>query len=170
MIPDEAVAEVLLRADLVEVVGESVKLTRSGKDWKGKCPFHDDRTPSFYVVPDKGFYNCFGCGASGDLFSFVMKQGGMDFPDAVRALGARYGVELRERAASRGRHPHRALYEVNAFAKSWFRRNLEDPEAGAAAGGGGRGPPGRPPPGRPGGGAGGARAGGGGPGPPPRAP
>ena len=133
VIPDEAVAEVLLRADLVEVVGESVKLTRSGKDWKGKCPFHDDRTPSFYVVPDKGFYNCFGCGASGDLFSFVMKQGGMDFPDAVRALGARYGVELRERAASRGRHPHRALYEVNAFAKSWFRRNLEDPEAGAAA-------------------------------------
>ena len=133
MIPDEVVAEVLLRADLVEVVGESVKLTRSGKDWKGKCPFHDDRTPSFYVVPDKGFYNCFGCGASGDLFSFVMKQGGMGFPDAVRALGARYGVELRERAASGGRDPHRALYEVNAFAKSWFRKNLEDPEAGAAA-------------------------------------
>lgn len=133
MIPDEAIAEVLLRADLVEVVGESVKLTRAGKDWKGKCPFHDDRTPSFYVVPDKGFYKCFGCGASGDLFSFVMKQGGMDFPDAVRALGARYGVDLQERAASRGRDPHRALYEVNAFAKSWFRRNLEDQETGAAA-------------------------------------
>lgn len=133
MIPEEAVAEVLLRADLVEVVGESVKLARSGKDWKGKCPFHDDRTPSFYVVPDKGFYKCFGCGASGNVFSFVMKHGGLDFPDAVRALGARYGVELRERAASGARDPHRAFYEANAFAKSWFRGNLEDPEAGAAA-------------------------------------
>ena len=133
MIPEEAVAEVLLRADLVEVVGETVKLTRSGKDWKGRCPFHDDRTPSFYVVPDKGFYKCFGCGASGNVFSFLMKQGGLDFPDAVRTLGAKYGVELRERTPSRGRDPNRALYEVNAFAKSWFRSNLEDQEAGAAA-------------------------------------
>lgn len=133
MISDEVVEEVRLRADLVEIVGENVKLARSGKDWKGKCPFHDDRTPSFYVVPDKGFYKCFGCGESGDLFSFVMKQSGMDFLDAVRALGARYGVELREEAASREDDPHRALYEVNAFAKVWFLRNLNDPETGAAA-------------------------------------
>ena len=96
MIPDEVVEEVRARADLIEVVGESVQLTRSGKDWKGKCPFHDDRTPSFYVVPDKGFYNCFGCGESGDLFAFVMKRTGMEFLDAVRHLGERFGVEIRE--------------------------------------------------------------------------
>ncbi len=132
MIPDETVEEVRLRADLVEIVGESVKLTRAGKDWKGKCPFHDDRTPSFYVVPDKGFYKCFGCGESGDLFSFLMKQGGMDFLDAVRALAARYGVELKEETGSREDDPRRPLYEANAFARAWFRENLGAPETGAA--------------------------------------
>ena len=67
MIPDEVVDEVRARVDLVEVIGESVPLKRSGKDWKGRCPFHEDKTPSFYVVPDKGFYKCFGCGESGSV-------------------------------------------------------------------------------------------------------
>jgi DNA primase len=134
LIPDSAVDEVRARADLVEVVGESVQLTRAGKDWKGKCPFHEDHTPSFYVVPSKGFYNCFGCGASGDVFTFVMKRTGMGFLDAVKALGERYGVTIVEtRQADEKSDPHRALYEANAFARDWFRSQLLDPAVGAPA-------------------------------------
>jgi DNA primase len=132
MIPDDVVDEVRLRADLVEVVSESVPLKRSGKEWKGKCPFHDDRTPSFYVVPDKGFYKCFGCGESGDIFGFVMKQKGLDFLESVRYLGGRYGVEIREESGQED-DPLQHLHEANAFAKSWFRSCLLDPERGAPA-------------------------------------
>jgi DNA primase len=134
MIPDDVVEEVRARADLVQVVGEVVELKKSGKDWKGKCPFHDDRTPSFYVVPHKGFYTCFGCGESGDVFAFVMKRTGMDFNDAVKHLGQRFGVEVRE--VGRGDEaddPLRPLYEANAFARDWFRERLLDPEGGARA-------------------------------------
>ena len=84
MIPDAQVEEVRARADLVDVIGEMVPLKKSGKEFKANCPFHDERTPSFYVVPAKGFYKCFGCGESGDVFSFVMKKLGMDFVDAVK--------------------------------------------------------------------------------------
>lgn len=134
MIPDRVVDEVRLRADLVEVVGEAVPLKRSGKEWKGKCPFHDDRTPSFYVVPEKGFYKCFGCGESGDVFSFVMKRHGMDFTDAVKHLGERFGVEVVEVRSEEPRDdPNRPLYEANAFAREFFRARLADERGGASA-------------------------------------
>ncbi len=134
MIPDEVVDEVRLRADLVSVVGEVVTLKRSGREWKGKCPFHDDRTPSFYVVPDKGFYKCFGCGESGDVFAFVMKRSGIPFLDAVKHLGERFGVEVREVESGRGEEdPLRPYYEINAFAREWFRKQLLEPARGRAA-------------------------------------
>jgi DNA primase len=134
VIPDDVIDEVRLRADLVEVVSESVPLKRSGKEWKGKCPFHEDRTPSFYVVPDKGFYKCFGCGESGDIFSFVMKRSGMDFLDAVRHLGERFGVEIREvTGRNPGEDPNRPLYEANAFARAFFRECLAEKRKGASA-------------------------------------
>ena len=133
MIPDQVVDEVRLRADLVEIIGEVVPLKKSGKEWKGKCPFHDDRTPSFYVVPDKGFYKCFGCGESGDVFSFVMKRSGMDFLDAVKHLGERFGVEVVEVRGQEPRDdPNRPLYEANAFAREFFRQRLTDPQGGAS--------------------------------------
>ena len=134
MIADELVEEVRARADLVGIVGETVELKKSGKDWKGKCPFHEDRTPSFYVVPDKGFYKCFGCGESGDIFAFVMKRTGMEFLDAVRQLGGRFGVEIPEGtgAGADRDDPHQVHYEANAFARAWFRERLLDPDAGRA--------------------------------------
>ncbi len=135
MIPDDVVDEVRMRADLVEVIGEVVPLKKSGREWKGKCPFHEDKTPSFYVIPQKGFYNCFGCGESGDIFTFVMKRMGMDFTDAIRYLGGRYGVEIRE-VKGRGEgeeDPFRPHYEANAFAREFFRERLTDPEGGARA-------------------------------------
>jgi DNA primase len=134
MIPDEVVEEVRARADLVEIVGEVVPLKRSGKDWKGKCPFHEDRTPSFYVVPDKGIYHCFGCGAKGDVFSFLKERQGLGFLDAVRELGRRYGVEVREVGTGEAEDdPHRAHYEANAFARDFFREMLADQGVGARA-------------------------------------
>lgn len=134
MIPDEVVEEVRQRADIVEVVGEVVSLKRAGKDYKGKCPFHEDRSPSFFVVPDKRMYHCFGCGAQGDVFRFLMERQGLGFLDAVRDLGGRYGVEIREvRRGEADDDPLRPHYEANAFARDFFRQSLADPELGARA-------------------------------------
>jgi DNA primase len=134
MIPDDMVEEVRSRADIVDVIGEFVALKKSGREYKANCPFHEERTPSFYVVPDKGFYKCFGCQKSGDIFSFVMEKQGMDFVEAVKHVAARAGVEVRE--VSKGREdedPHRPLYEINAFARDWFRKQLLDEKVGEKA-------------------------------------
>lgn len=134
MIPDDQVEEVRARADIVDIIGELVPLKKSGREYKANCPFHDERTPSFYVVPEKGFYKCFGCGKSGDVFSFVMERLGLDFVEAVKHVAARAGVEVREAARQREEDdPHRPLYELNAFARDWFRERLVDPATGAAA-------------------------------------
>jgi DNA primase len=127
MIPDSIVEEVRARADIVEVVGEHVTLKRAGKDFSALCPFHHEKTPSFYVVPSKGFYKCFGCGESGDVFSFLMKRAGLSFQDAVRELAARVGVDVPDpRLGREVEEPHRILYEAVAFADDFFRRNLQD--------------------------------------------
>jgi DNA primase len=134
VIPDDMVEEVRSRADIVEVISEFVPLKKAGREYKANCPFHEERTPSFYVVPDKGFYKCFGCGKSGDVFSFVMERQGMDFVEAVKHVASRTGVEVRE--VGRGREeedPHRAFHEINAFARDWFRAQLVDPTVGAKA-------------------------------------
>ncbi len=135
MIPDAQVDEVRARADLVEIISEVVPLKKSGRDFKGNCPFHEDRSPSFYVVPSKGFYKCFGCAESGDVFSFVMKRMGLDFVDAVRYVAARSGVELREvsRSGEAEEDPFRGHYEANAFARDFYRRMLLDEHIGADA-------------------------------------
>ncbi len=134
MIPDDVVDEVRARADIVDIIGEHVALKKSGKDYKANCPFHEERTPSFFVVPEKGFYTCFGCGKSGDVFSFVMERMGLDFVDAVKHVAARCGVEVREVAKQRPEDdPHRPLYEINGFAREFFRERLLDEKGGAVA-------------------------------------
>lgn len=134
MIPDDQVEEVRARADIVDIVGELVPLKKAGREYKANCPFHEERTPSFYVVPDKGFYKCFGCGKSGDVFSFIMERLGLDFVEAVKHVAGRTGVEVREISRQREEEdPHRPFYELNAFAREWFRERLVDPATGAAA-------------------------------------
>jgi DNA primase len=93
----DPIADIKSRLDIVDVVGQKVALKRAGSTYKGLCPFHSERTPSFIVFPDKGNYHCFGCGANGDLFSFVMKTENLDFPETLRLLAARAGVELKSR-------------------------------------------------------------------------
>ncbi|MGH7476244.1 MAG: DNA primase, partial [Longimicrobiales bacterium] len=134
MIPELAVDEVRARADIVQVIGEQVPLKKAGKDYRGLCPFHQEKTPSFYVVPTKGFFKCFGCGESGDVFDFLMKRQGLDFPEAVRVLAQRFGIAIPESSGiPREEEQHRALYEAVAFAADFYRRQLLDPQSGERA-------------------------------------
>ena len=134
MIRDDLVEEVRLRSDIVDLVGEHVPLKRAGKDYRGLCPFHKEKTPSFYVVPAKGFYKCFGCGESGDVFAFLMKHLGQDFPGAVRTVAARVGVDIPDRQdAARGPDPDAPLLEALSFAAEFYAGRLADPHVGQAA-------------------------------------
>ena len=106
---DATTEEIRLRADIVEIVGQHVTLRPAGNDrWKACCPFHDEKTPSFYVSRDKGFYKCFGCGKAGDVFKFLIEVENITFPEAKRMLAERYGVELPEyhrHQGGEGEHP-----------------------------------------------------------------
>ena len=133
MIPDDVVDEVRARADIVEVIGEHVALKRAGKEFKARCPFHEERTPSFYVVPSKGFYKCFGCGESGDVFTFLMKRMGLSFLDAVRLVAERAGVEIREVSRQGGEDPYRHFHEANSFAQEFFEKSLWEGKTGKDA-------------------------------------
>ena len=86
--------DIRARIDLVDLVGQRVALKRAGKDWKGLCPFHDDKNPSFQVSPTMGRYRCWSCGEYGDVFTWVMKTQNVDFREAQRILAAQAGVEL----------------------------------------------------------------------------
>ena len=86
--------EIRARTPLADVIGRRVKLQRRGREWVGLCPFHNEKTPSFNVVEDKGFYHCFGCGAHGDVIGFVMQTEGMSFPEAVEKLAGEAGLAL----------------------------------------------------------------------------
>lgn len=134
MIPDDVVEEVRARADIVGVIGEFVQLKKAGKEFRGLSPFKKEKTPSFYVIPAKAFFHDFSSGESGDVFSFLMKHQGMSFVDAVKYVGARSGVDVREVRRGQGREdPWRPYYEVSAYANSFFRERLWEWEGGEGA-------------------------------------
>jgi DNA primase len=134
LIPEEVVQEVLLRADIVEVIGDYVQLKRSGTNAKGLCPFHQEKTPSFTVSPVKGLFYCFGCHASGNIFRFLMQHENMTFPEAVRCLASRYGVHIPEASAQqRQQESVSPLYALHQAAATFFHQCLlRDPAAQAA--------------------------------------
>src|SRR5215813_10374043 len=88
--------EVRAAVDIVDLVGRFVNLRKAGVNWKGLCPFHAEKTPSFTVNPRKGIFHCFGCGVGGDAFGFLMRQDRLSFPEAVRALAKTAGIALPE--------------------------------------------------------------------------
>jgi hypothetical protein len=96
MIPDRKINRIRQRAadDITDIIDSYVKLKRSGRGYKGLCPFHEENTPSFYVTPDMGSYKCFGCGEGGDVIDFLMKQEGFDFMEAIKHLARRYMIDI----------------------------------------------------------------------------
>ena len=109
-IPREFIDDLLDRADIVQIIGERVKLKRAGREYKGLCPFHNEKTPSFTVSPAKGFFHCFGCGAHGSALGFLMQHDRLEFPGAVEALADRYGLEVPRRGPARP--SGKGLYEL----------------------------------------------------------
>ncbi len=93
-IPEEKIADIKNAADIVDIVSEAVLLKKQGRNYIGLCPFHSEKTPSFTVSPDKQIFYCFGCGNGGNVFSFLMEQEGLSFPEAARMLARRYGIEI----------------------------------------------------------------------------
>lgn len=137
MISPETIALVKERTDLVALIGESVRLTRRGRSFTGLCPFHKEKTPSFQVSPERGFYHCFGCKESGSAIDFVMKLEGRTFAEAVRALAERAGIEVAEtltdaerREAHAARKSKDDLYAVNHLAATFFEHSLRGGPAG----------------------------------------
>lgn len=106
-INDGVLAQLRSAADIVEVIGDHTRLKKAGRSWKGLCPFHNERTPSFTVDRDKGLYHCFGCGAGGDVIHFVRQVDRLDFPEAVEVLAERFGVTIPRRASSGPRDERR---------------------------------------------------------------
>ncbi len=126
---DEAVEAVRQRTDIVELIGRYVKLKKTGGNFVGLCPFHAEKTPSFTVSPRKGFFHCFGCKASGDAFTFLMKMEGKDFGEALETLAERAGVELPRRGPgdSRRRELQSRLFEINEVAAKFYEETLWGP-------------------------------------------
>lgn len=116
-------AEIKSKLPVLDVVGETVALKRAGSAYKGLCPFHAEKTPSFIVSPDRESWHCFGCGEGGDIFTFLMKRDGMDFREALARLAEKAGVELSERTAREDRR-NRRLREALEAAIAWYREVL----------------------------------------------
>jgi DNA primase len=125
-------AEVKSKLTVVDVVGETVQLKKAGTTLKGLCPFHGEKTPSFIVTPGRETWHCFGCGEGGDIFSFVMRRDGIAFPEALRRLAQRAGVEIDERTSREDAHRKR-LHDVLDTAFAFYHAVLLNSETGAPA-------------------------------------
>ena len=123
--PPPLLDEIRAGVDIVELVGRFVNLRKAGQNYKGLCPFHGEKTPSFMVNPRKGIFHCFGCGVGGDAFGFVMRQDRLSFPEAVRALARQAGVALpEERGARPGETGREELYRVMEQAAAFYTERL----------------------------------------------
>ena len=136
LFPSSFVDDLKSHADIVQVVQERVPLRRSGATWKGLCPFHGEKTPSFHVNGERGFFHCFGCGVGGDVIKFIELFDKVSFPDAVRSLAARAGLPVPEPESARqdaeSQRDRDSLLKAHEVAAGWFREQLETP-AGSAA-------------------------------------
>jgi DNA primase len=139
LFPQPFIDDLRLQANIVQVVQEYVPLKRAGRTYKGLCPFHSEKTPSFHVDPDKGFFHCFGCNVGGDVFKFLELHEKVGFPDAVKMLAQRFGVALPEPSEGTGSEDARrdsalreSLLKVHEIAAAYFREQLVS-SAGARA-------------------------------------
>ena len=138
MIPRETIDEIKARADLLEVVGDYVNLKKSGSNYRGLSPFNQERTPSFYVVPSKGFFKDFSSGKAGDAITFLMEAEGMNYLEAIKHLAKKYGIEIAEEAPTDeqllAQNERESLFIVMKFANAYFQQMLWENEEGQAIG------------------------------------
>src|SRR3972149_5762872 len=125
--------EIRARVDIVDLVGQFVNLKRAGENWKGLCPFHAEKTPSFMVHPKKGIFHCFGCGVGGDAFGFLMRQDRLQFPEAVRVLAERAGVSLPTERRTEVDGQRDALFKTMTAASEFYQDALWNRPAGEGA-------------------------------------
>ena len=133
LFPQSFIDDLKSQADIVQVVQSYVSLRRAGTSYVGLCPFHGEKTPSFNVNPDKGFFHCFGCGVGGDVVKFVELQEGLGFQDAVRHLAQRFGVRVPEPATDRdaaAEAEREALVGIHEAAAEFFAEGLAGRRAG----------------------------------------
>jgi DNA primase len=138
-IPSQTIEQVAAANDIVEVIGSYFPVKRAGANFKALCPFHQEKTPSFHVSPQRQTFHCFGCGVGGSVFRFVMDYEHIDFPSAVRKLAARVGIPIVEERSSpvgdeeKQHEARRMLLQLHAEAAEWFHHNLIKREIGAPA-------------------------------------
>ncbi len=129
IIPENIVEEVRMASDIVDVVSDYVALKQKGRNFFGLCPFHPEKTPSFSVNPEKQIFHCFGCGTGGNVFTFIMKEEGVSFPEAVRILAKRAGIAIPEpeEATDVNLQVREALYHINEMAMAFYEQQLFSP-------------------------------------------
>lgn len=134
---DDFVNTIRAKADIVKIISEYMNLKRTGENFKGLCPFHAEKTPSFIISPQKGIFHCFGCGAGGDIFTFVMKHDHLSFPDAVNFLAEKMGIPIPQKKEEFGKRISKeekeVLIEINSIAMDFFRKNLIETKGGERA-------------------------------------
>ena len=135
LISDDTIERIRGRVDIADIVSQHVSLTRTGQNLKGLCPFHHEKTPSFTVSPSKQIFHCFGCGAGGNVFTFLSRLTGASFPEVVRDLGQTVGIELEERASYSSPQSvmTQTVERMNQAAAAWFQTNLRDERIGRQA-------------------------------------
>src|SRR6476659_450901 len=131
LFPQPFIDDLRMQANILQVVQEYVPLKKAGNSYKGNCPFHSEKTPSFHVNPDKGFFHCFGCGVGGDVFKFLELHEKVGFQDAVKMLAQKFGVALPEPSegdhgdeARRDSALREALLKMHEVAADYFREQL----------------------------------------------
>ncbi len=138
MIDQNTINRIVDAANIVDVVSEYVHLRRSGTSYKGLCPFHDDTTPSFYVNPARGICKCFSCGEGGNAVHFIMKMEQLNYIEALRFLGKKYGIEVEERELTpeerQNQNLRESLFAVNEWASNYFHDTMLNNEDGRAVG------------------------------------
>src|SRR5258706_851060 len=136
MIPEDKIAQIRDRASIVEVVSDYLTLKKAGRNHMGLCPFHSEKTPSFTVNEEKGIFRCFGCGAGGSVFHFLMQYDHLTFPEAVERIGKRYGIEverIQAPGAKRAAEERESLFRLNERAAGYFQELLYGPGEGKRA-------------------------------------
>lgn len=124
MIPEEKIEEIRLSSNIVDVIGEYVTLKRAGSSYKGLCPFHNEKTPSFTVDEKKQLFHCFGCGAGGDVVSFIMQKEGLSYPEALKYLAQKAGIRIDYSNSPTSNPKNKILYEINKEIMMYYYKNL----------------------------------------------